>query len=312
MTDLTSLIRLVVERHGKLPSVDWISRTGKVTVGEAQQALDSYTVQEAPFQQAVEAPTEAPVLEGDKVTPKALGHVHGVPMTVLRWIAGILATGAIVRAMFYAFGWFHTGGDEALSWLMSGLVVGVTVVMPQMAVILFRNGSTWLSALAFALTGVVMAFSMLMTVGGIYNQRTAEYNAQQKVQDADQQAERTLVALVDREKLLHQQIDSAVREQARLQKVLDGFSPTDQSLPATQRRLDAQTKRVDGLRGDLVAVGSDKLAVEVKGAPRLDFFDWIAGLLGWSRGAVELASAIIPAVVIDVAAPVLLFVVFFL
>lgn len=188
MTDLTSLIRLVVERHGKLPSVDWISRTGKVTVGEAQQALDSYTVQEAPFQQAVEAPTEAPVLEGDKVTTKALGHVHGVPMTVLRWIAGILATGAIVRAMFYAFGWFHTGGDEALSWLMSGLVVGVTVVMPQMAVILFRNGSTWLSALAFALTGVVMAFSMLMTVGGIYNQRTAEYNIQQQIQDADQQA----------------------------------------------------------------------------------------------------------------------------
>jgi len=312
MTDLTSLIRLVVERHGKLPSVDWISRTGKVTVGEAQQALDSYTVQEAPFQQAVEAPTEAPVLEGYKVTTKALGHVHGVPMTVLRWIAGVLATGAIVRAMFYAFGWFHTGGDEVLSWLMSGLVVGVTVVMPQMAVILFRNGSTWLSALAFALTGVVMAFSMLMTVGGIYNQRTAEYNAQQKVQDADQQAERTLVALVDREKLLHQQIDSAVREQARLQKVLDGFSPTDQILPAIQRRLDAQTKRVDGLRGDLVAVGSDKLAVAVKGAPRLDFFDWIAELLGWSRGAVELASAIIPAVVIDVAAPVLLFVVFFL
>ena len=114
------------------------------------------------------------------------------------------------------------------------------------------------------------------------------------------------------ERLLHQQIDSAVREQARLQKVLDGLAPADPILSGIQRRLDAQTKRVDVLRVDLMAVSSDKLAVAVKGAPRLDFFDWIAGLLGWSRGAVELASAIIPAVVIDVAAPVLLFVVFFL
>lgn len=308
MTDLTSLIRMVSDRHGKLPSAEWLARTAKVTPEEAQQQLDQYVTQEAPFQTVTEAPTDAPAL----TVEQPVSHVHGVPMAVLRWIAGILAAGATIRAMFYALGWFHQGDDEALSWLTSGLVVGVTVVMPQMAVVLWRNGSTWLSALAFVLTAVVMSFSMLMTVGGIYNARTAEYNAHQSVQDANLRMQRQLVDIADKEAVIAKQIESATREQARLQTVLDGMAPGDAGYSAAQARLDKQTKRVDTLRGDLYNLGTEKAGIKAVEMPRQDFFDWIGEMIGWSRGTVEFVSALIPAIVIDVAAPVLLFVVLFI
>ena len=140
MNDLTPIIRLVVERHGKLPSAEWISRTGKVSLDEAQAALDSYAVQEEPFQSVKEAPTAVPELEPTKVPDEAKKPAHSLPIQALRVIALVLAGAAVVRAVFYALGWFG-GSDDWLAWLMSGLVVGVTVLMPQMAVILWRNGN---------------------------------------------------------------------------------------------------------------------------------------------------------------------------
>ena len=46
-------------------------------------------------------------------------------------------------------------------------------------------------------------------------------------------------------------------------------------------------------------------------APRLDFIDWLAGVLGWSRDLLELILAVIPALIIDLVAPILLYVVVF-
>jgi hypothetical protein len=304
MKDLTSVIRLVIDGHGKLPSANWLAMTAKVSTEEAQQALDAYQVQEAPFQTVKEAPTVAPELEPVK-------HPHSLPVQALRIIAGVLAGAAIIRAVFYALGWFG-GESDWLAWLMAILVVGVTVLMPQMAVILWRNGNRGLSVLAGVLTVIVMAFSMLLTVGGIYNSRTDRANADAVVQAEAVKAGERMADLVKRETALMSSIQSAVLEQDRIQRQLDGLAVDAPGYWSVQNRLDRQVKRIDTLRGDLLNLGKEKASLDALVTPRQDFFQWLGEFLGIGADGVEFWAAVTPALIIDVAAPVLLFVVFFL
>ena len=310
MKDLKPIIRTVYDAHGKLPSAAWLAQTAKVPIEEATRALGEYSVEEVPFKPAGDSPTEPAAMPAEEAAGDTK-EIHGLPMTALKWIAGILASAAIVRAIFYAFGWFDNSDNEALSWLMSGLVVGVTVLMPQMAVVLYRNGSTWLSALAFALTGIVMAFSMLMTVGGIYNDRSAKAVVVAQAKQDQLRASGQWADLVNREAEAQKALDTASKELSRIGRELDKLTPDDPLYPAMQLRLDRQTKRADTLRGDLYNIQMEKAKTGAVVEQREDFFDWLGKVLGVPRDLVEFSSAVIPAVVIDIAAPVLLYIVFF-
>jgi len=298
--DLSHAIRMVIDAHGRLPSTEWLAKTYKVSAEEAQAQLDAYSV---PTPEPASKPTEAP--------PEPAKRGHSAPINVLRAIAGLLALAAIIRAVFYALGWFGGDGD-ALAWLMSILVVGVTVLMPQMAVLLWRNGSRGLAVVAGVLTVVVMLFSMLLTVGGIYNSRTDRANQTALAEAQAVKESGKLEDLAKRETALMTAIDSAVLEQGRIQKQLDALTLDAPGYWQVQNRLDRQTKRVDTLRGDLLNLLREKGEVEAVVTPREDFFTWLGELSGIGASGVEFAAALIPAVIIDIAAPVLLFVVFFI
>jgi len=61
---------------------------------------------------------------------------------------------------------------------------------------------------------------------------------------------------------------------------------------------------VDGLRGDLLNLATEKMKVAPVVEPRQDFFIWVGELSGIAPGAVELGAAIVPAIIIDIAGPV--------
>jgi hypothetical protein len=300
MKDLRPIIRTVYDAHGKLPSAAWLAQTAKVPLEEATRALGEYSVEEAPFQQVQEAPTE--------VAPLDTKEVHGLPMTALKWIAGILASAAIVRAMFYALGWY---GDDFMGWLMAFLTVGVTVFLPQIVVTLWIKGKRVFSSFVAILTIIVTLFSMVMTVRGIYDARSADATISAQAKQDELRAKGVWQDLVNREAEAQKALDSATREQGRIARELDKLTPDAPLYPAMQTRLDRQTKRTDTLRGDLMNIQMEKAKTGAIVEKREDFFDWLGKVLNVPRDLVEFSAAVIPAVVIDVAAPVLLYIVFF-
>ena len=112
------------------------------------------------------------------------------------------------------------------------------------------------------LTVIVMLFSMLMTVGGIYNSRTGRANDVAKVQAESVKADDRMAELVKREKALDVALDSAVKEQFRIQGQLAGLAVDAPGYWQVQARLDKQTKRVHPLRGDLLNLGREKMTLD--------------------------------------------------
>lgn len=294
MTEPQATIAQVIKLHGKPPSKEWLAKYIKITEQQAEKELADYA-------KTIEKPVEV-----QKTTDK----IHELPIKTIKILAVALAVIAFVRAMFYAFGWFHNGDDYILSWLMSTLVVGMTTLVPMLGVMLYRGKKYWLATGTFTLAVVIMVFSMAMTVAGIYNDRTVKTQTQDAKLQAELKSRGIYSDLIKQEGILTGEYNEASALSKKLNA--DLLKSTDKNYWSIKWQADQATKKTEKIRDQLTAIIAQKKDQNFSTAPRLDFIDWLSSTLGWSRDLVELILAIIPALIIDLVAPILLYVVVFL
>lgn len=234
---------------------------------------------------------------------------------VLRIFSGIIAIGAAIVSLYNTYEWFAALRPAVIAALMALSMVGASVLLPDFSIVLFKNKNKTIGSLIFLVGVIATVFCMVTTMAAIYNGHTwsaskiEEVSASEEaIQDAKSERDRIISDIeMDKSSISDTQAKIAqldAREtisggaqilQRRLEKFQDKLANDSRRLSETQVRLDAS-------RGE---------QAKNSGAGR-DFYTFISSVIGGKPSSVEFFASIIPAVFLELVAPIMVAVAFFI
>jgi len=293
-----------------------------------RESMETVKAAQDIFPQASPEPVRAPAPESSK-TPEAQDErpnnipaapIRGKRFNVyfVRVSSSLLAALSALMSWYYSFEWFREKLPGAWRFFLPIIIVGCSVMLPQVALIfLNKRGAKYKgTALAVCLVGLLAsAFSMLSTIAGIYNANSDAINRKSVAivsaqSDIDARAElKRIDAELER---LNKEIDST-------QIKVDSISVSDTlqgDSQALMRRLnnakrskqdyEAQRKTAN------VAIESARATGNTRGTVREDFNAFLGRQFETDPGRVEFIMAASPALLLDIVAPILSAVALFL
>lgn len=249
----------------------------------------------------------------EKTVPKRSRSIQ-----FIRLAAALLAALAALMSWYYSFEWFKDKLPGAWRFFLPIIIVGCSVLLPEVALILLgRKGwKTKLAAPIILIIGILASsFSMLSTIAGIYNANSEAINLKSTALISSQTDEdaRYEVARIDAELVrLNAEIDAT---QAKVDSIAvsDTLKGDSQALmrrlnAAKKSKQDYETKRATA-QGAIEAARATGYTAETV---REDFNSFMGRIFKTDSGKIEFGMAAAPAVLLDVVAPILAAVALFL
>lgn len=284
-----------------------------------------------PTPETTETPTqevkEAPVSE----------NLGTVPIKILQFFMTVIGLGAVCISVYYTAIWMFEFLPFALGFLLSAIMVGFSVSAFE-TIIVFLSGHANASKTArvFIVTGfsflwiVVVAFSIVSTVAGQYNQYIKNIKTEAKDNSKIISSQIRWNSIQDRKKEIKTRIKenrtmltSLINLGSNISEDLETRSEYRKTWGDTQYRIRLINKELKGLNKELAVLYNEErkelkarsghintLSGQIKELP--DFYSWIAKLFGITKDHAQFWMSLFPAVFVDLIAPVALAVALFL
>ena len=302
---LQTWIRSAEKNNGSLPEAEKLALWGKVSIDEAQKALEEYVEPKTkqapkPADQKIQVETEAEVVLGTR--QEIVFGPHSLPRVAVKSGASFLALACMVWAWenvrsFFSFapGW---------EYLIATVVTGILFLFPQAAPLLPKWSA--MKAITWPSFGAALLLCMITTFSANYTNRQALMDSMLTVRSAVTQAEQ-VSSLVDSDRNRMQEqykSDSLALSKARakldaLEYGKGAYWTVFSQVNKLEKAVAADNQILAGMASEL-KVQSKVLNTVVK----KDFYGWIEIVTGWPAEQVEFWVGMIPPLIVDVAGPV--------
>lgn len=304
---LKTWIRSAEKNNGSLPEAEKLALWGKVSVDEAQKALEEYV--EPKTKQAPKPTDQVPKADASTIESRPVvqttvegGSLHSLPRQIIKAGTGFLAIASMVWAWsnvrsFFSFapGW---------EYLIATVVTGILFIFPQAAPLLPKWSA--MKAITWPSFGAALLLCMITTVSSNYTNRQALMDSMLTVRSAVTQAEQ-VSSLVDSDRNRMQEqykSDSLALSKARakldaLEYGKGSYWTVFSQVNKLEKAVAADNQILAGMASEL-KVQSKVLNTVVK----KDFYGWIESVTGWPAEQVEFWVGMIPPLIVDVAGPV--------
>jgi len=237
---------------------------------------------------------------------------------LVRWILFAVAVIAMIISTGYSYAWLVQFLDPVRAVLLAAAVVVYVTFAPEGAALLLRRRSVSTVVLASLLVMTALAalvFSMAMTVIGQYNGMTELLATRGAETSTAARDVATLDVLRAEERTAQAAADGLQREvglqhdaMARLEAGTPAHGSATRQLGALQDRLYYAGKRLTAAREKVLSYLARPDAVTTDEVRREDFYTFAARETGMGRGVVEFILYLIPALFMDIIAPLGMFV----
>jgi hypothetical protein len=191
--------------------------------------------------------------------------------------------------------WFSFGAISSIlplpvAVVLSGIVVASATVAPELIILLFRR-RRFVTMVFVVFVGIVASsYSMVTTIAGQYDARETQDVAE--ITGERNELERTRI--IDEIGRLNRSIDTY---QKRITRATDAGT-TDANATTLKKQDEAKKAGYEQALVKINDKGNDA------GNVRAGFYDWIGTVTGINGDAVEFSASVLPALLLDVAAPV--------
>lgn len=281
---------------------------------EALPRADAALRPEAPLFDPKLDPVEAPVFEEHDTGMAKVSTSHR--FRFLKAVGLAISVGASFVSWVNSFEWFAALRPGYVAVPMAITMIGASVLLPDFGIILARQGKRLIGALIFFSGVLATVFCMVTTVAALYN--THSWKTDTFTSREASIAGATLTdRLAERERLgaLLAQDDGLI---ASTQGKIDTLTAGDTmaaSSQVLQRRLNGYLAQREAHGKALEAVNADidRLRSSAGAVPqRPDFFVFSAEIFGMTPQGVEFFVSAVPAVFLEIVAPVMVAVILFL
>jgi hypothetical protein len=241
-------------------------------------------------------------------------------LTTMRLILGVIGLGAIGVSIYYTSVWLL----EYIPPFLAIFLASIMVIFSTMAfevVMLLIGAKRWLMAAGFTILFItVLAFSMMSTIAGQYNQRVKTENVTVVADSATTQARAGYDLLVKQEGQISDQIKAQQSMRVVYQRLFDSYDTErkeadPKGFSDTKAQLDKIDKALGMLNTQLLTkqAAEAKYLAEAKGPGAIQetttntasFFVWAAKLFKNKIQAdmLQFYFSVFPAVFVDLIAP---------
>jgi hypothetical protein len=263
---------------------------------------------------------ELPVSIDDTGRPAGRGRDPGKPRAkqVLKAVGLAISIGASFVSGINSYEWFASLRPVFVAAPMAITMIGASVLLPDFGILLMRQGKKLIGTLILTCGIMATLFCMVTTVAALYNTHSFESGeAQRQAVTANTNAQALKDAEAERDRLLAEirrengLIDST---QAKVDAIptADTLKPDSQALIGRLNRYKAEKSVYEN---QLLAVKTQVDALRTPAAAislRTDFYGFLANILGIDPYRVEFLTATIPAVFLEIVAPIMVAVILFL
>lgn len=241
-------------------------------------------------------------------------------LTAMRLILGVIGLGAIGVSIYYTSVWLLEYIPPFLAIFLAS-IMAIFSTMAFEVVMLLIGARRWLMAAGFTILFItVLAFSMMSTIAGQYNQRIKTENVTIVADSATTQARAGYDLLVKQEGQISDQIKAQQSMRVVYQRLFDSYDTErkeadPKGFSDTKAQLDKIDRALGTLNTQLLAkqAAEAKYLAEAKGPGAIQetttntasFFVWIASLFKNKIQAdmFQFYFAVFPAVFVDLIAP---------
>lgn len=261
---------------------------------------------------------------------RALAEENGKLASVRKWMLRMIAIFASLScasaSVYFSNRYLAESQPPIIAMVMAVTIVATLTVAPELSSVLLRRRRPITAVVTFAISLVATGFSMIQTVGGIYNSKTESLQQESVVIDPAALAAREEVAVlkprVDRlyetlkteqaaQKTYNQEIEKALAEGEATDSTRMRLLVANRNAAIT-RAMDAEAgiRKAEDRISELLKVSSELASQESSRVVRNDFSLWLGERVGLTQESMEFILAVFPAVFIDVISPVMLLVAF--
>jgi len=239
-------------------------------------------------------------------------HVSKVTTQTIRWSLGLVGLGMVLISSYYTEVWMVNYVPEVLAWLFAILIVGFSVMAFETAIYFHGQQMKGVSFAFFFLWVVVVLFSVGSTVAGQYN-KIIKDQATETQRNEITTGNTLFYNLKDADRIRLQSI--IAKKQTRQGQVLELLAPYDnQPQDDAYTKLQAEYNRIErdikSLSDEYKVVLND-IQKLVKDDPALlskretpNFFNWLATVFHTDAKTIQFWMYLMPAVLIDLLAPI--------
>lgn len=281
-------------KYKKLPTASQLAEKLSITELDASHILGEY---KKPDHKQLRLNFPAPKVEEVQEKTKAPVSI----VSILRVACYILAIVCMSRQMVYIYAFFYTYDSNhfTVSLFAFAMVFGGIVTI-ELAIWIW--GFSKLKAIPLLFIALVIALlGMVATTQGMYNSRTEKSGASIEYQQKTERVKK----IGEAEKVILQDRDQDRVELAVLQGKLASYEAGSYEYNRTVNRIDRIKERIDSKNADLKKYEDElyQISQGIK-TERKDFFTLLGDLFGTTGEAVEFWVSLIPALILDLLAPI--------
>jgi hypothetical protein len=234
-------------------------------------------------------------------------HFHELPKGVLRIIFALVSIIAGIRSFGFVYGWFSQWDNGFMSVAMAVIITVSMICLPQAAIILFRERRWFLFGISIFLVVVMVSFSMVTTVQGLYSSRSTSLKNHSEANAANSKTADEIKRLEDRGLQITADKLQDTQERSLIPAKMQQYDPGTIEYNRLATRLQSLKERIDGANNELTLIQKridSKVSDKVYIIERDDFFTYLEGVTIIPKANLEFGTSISVSVVIDIAGPV--------
>jgi hypothetical protein len=320
LDDIRKYINRYYKHKGKVPPKKLISEKYKITIYQVNNYLKVLTHLGYLNQKYCHYKPSFKKTD-EEINLKTEIKKHDWILMVLRVVMFFIGIGAIVISVYYTTIWFDEFLDIILSIIFSIIMVAFSVGTFEVIIILKQNKQYLLIVPFMFLWIIVVGFSMMSTVAGQYNQRM-DIVEETTVDNYDISYKREVYnTYVEEETRIKEQLDSKGNRLNKLNELLTDFTLDDLKDDKIKKIYDKMVSDIRTIENEMRILRND---LEEKGnrreeylkenqeeagitnetdVKRASFYEWIGDIFKVDAKYIEFWLSIIPALFVDIIAP---------
>jgi ABC-type multidrug transport system fused ATPase/permease subunit len=312
MTKAVNLIKRYFIKYKLIPSYKYVSTQLNISVKTAKEIIERLREQKV----IIKKPDGSEYIQNaeahDKTAP--IKADKDITLKIIKILMAVIGGGASIMSVYYTATFLLEYLHPILAVMLSAIMVLFSVFCIDVMIIFYNNGNQRsLIALFAGAWLVVFLFSMVSTVIGQYNARALNLSEGNTVAES-----MTWELIGEQEETLKKEIEEAEKSLASFRKSFNTLSEKEDRnwhfYDARNKLKDAEillTKKTNELKA-LQQERKDFLNKGMATAPKHDFYQWFGKAFGFNPDKVSFMVSILPAIFIDVIAPLAIAVSMFL
>jgi hypothetical protein len=311
---IEATIESVLKAGRGYPDPQWLADYRGISVADAYEAIQAHYDSTDWGSLAMKKP-EMPPMPDKKVLKvknpwkdkSGDDHFHELPKGIIRIIFAVVSVLAAIRSFGFVYGWFAQWDTGLMSIIMAIIITLAMITLPQASIILFKERRWLLFGGTLLLVVVMVSFSMVTTVQGLYTSHSNSLKSHSEANAANINNAASIKQLETRGMQITSDKKLDTEERALIPDQMKQYKPGTIEYNRLANRLQSLKERIDGANNELDLIQKridSKVNDKVYVIERPDFFTYLESVTNIPKDNLEFGTSISVSVVIDVAGPV--------